>query len=81
MPNINVRLRLEDIANNLDKVVEHIVQYSGIQARDALAIENLSARIAERATRIFAASQEAQGHPSPDRIVRGVRKALGYTSP
>jgi cell division FtsZ-interacting protein ZapD len=81
MANINVRKRLENISDDLEKVLQHITNYSGVPEKDAIAIDNLATTVAELGARILAAAQAAQGYPSPEHIVRNVRKALGFTNP
>ena len=81
MANPNIRKRLDNIADELDMLVQHVVQHSGVSAKDALAIDNRCSDIAEQAARIAAEAREAQGNTSGKTLVRDVRRALGYTTP
>lgn len=89
MANINVRKRLDAIASELDKVGRHVVQYSGIDARESHAVQQTCSEIIQMAGRLIEeaelADRQSGGGVSPGRGKRGVvkrlRKALGYTYP
>lgn len=77
MPNLNVRARLDKIQREIDQVVKHVVQYSGVDAKDAVMIDNTAAGIAEQAARICELARSQMGEPNPNTIAK-VRKALGF---
>jgi hypothetical protein len=81
MANPNIRKRLDNISDELDMLVEHVLQHSGVSAKDALAIDNRCSDIAEQAARIGAEARLRQGNTSGETLVRDVRRALGYTTP
>ena len=81
MANPNIRKHLDNIADELDMLVKHVVQHSGVSTKDALAIDNRCSDIAEQAARIAAEARHTQGNTSGKTLVRDVRRALGYTSP
>jgi len=81
MANPNIRKRLDNIADDLDMLVQHVVQHSGVSTKDALAIDNRCSDIVEQAARIAAEARAAQGNTSGETLVRNVRRALGYTIP
>lgn len=81
MPNPNVRKRLDNISDELQILLEHVIQHSGVSEKDALAIDNRCCDIAEMAARIGAEARARQGNRSSKTLVRDVRKALGYTYP
>jgi hypothetical protein len=59
MPNINVRKAIEKISNDVNRVGEHIVQYSGIDPRDARFVESVCEDIAKTASQIAQLAREA----------------------
>ena len=81
MANTNVRKRLDNICSELDMLAEHVKLHSGVSAKDAVAIDNRCADIAEAAAHIGAEARLRQGNTSGETLVRDVRRALGYTSP
>jgi hypothetical protein len=81
MANPNVRKRLDNISDELDMLVKHVVQHSGVSEKDALAIDNRCADIVEQAARIGAEARLRQNNRSGETLVRDVRRALGYTNP
>lgn len=81
MPNINVRKKLENVSNQLDQIIEHVIQYSGIPSKDAQFIDNVSTQICEASARLAALARDAQGDRSATRLVTDVRRTLGFTSP
>jgi hypothetical protein len=52
MPNINVRKAIEKISDDVNRVGQYIVDYSGIDPRDARFIENVCEDIAKTASQI-----------------------------
>lgn len=80
MANINVLKRLQSIETELNAVRRHVQQYSGIDARQALAIDNTATSIALEATRIVMEAQQKQGIKSGN-LFKKIRKALGFTNP
>lgn len=81
MANINVKKRLEAISNDLDAVLKHVSQYSGVDANEALFIDNLATSIAESASMLAAAARSVRGDKSAGKLTKGVRKALGFSRP
>ena len=82
MANINVKAALTRIGNDLARVHKHILYYrgvgkvdAGIIDRDATAIAELAAEIAEIA-RMDAGQRITHGS-----LLKKVRKALGFTHP
>jgi hypothetical protein len=80
MPNIRVRQAILRIQTEINRVGHHIVQYSGIDKKDALAIDNAASDIATTAAQIAELAQQAQGVRTTG-AKRRVRKALGFTYP
>ena len=80
MANIRVKPALEKIDNDLARVVEQIVHYSGIDQKNARFIENAASGICQAAARIVEIAQSTQGMKYPD-TEKKVREALGYTYP
>jgi hypothetical protein len=81
MPNIRVKARLESLADELQTVLQHVVQHSGVSPKEAVAIDNRCCEIAESAARIAAVAREASGNRTAETVVRNVRRSLGYTNP
>lgn len=81
MPNIRIKSRLETLADELQTVLQHVIQHSGVSPKDAMAVDNRCCEIAEMAARIAAVARETQGNRTADTVVRDVRRALGYTHP
>jgi prophage DNA circulation protein len=81
MANMNVRKRLEAISNDLDAVLKHVSQYSGVDAKEALFIDNVATGIAEAASILAAEARRVSGNRSAASLRKNVRKALGFTKP
>jgi hypothetical protein len=60
MPNINVRKAIEKISNEINRVGQHAVDYSGIDPRDARFIENVCEDIAKTANQIAQLARAAE---------------------
>lgn len=80
MANIRVKQALEKLDAEINRVGNHVAQYSGVDGLDARAIERTATDICETAAQIVQLAQEAQGVRSPD-LRRKVRAALGFTTP
>lgn len=80
MANIRIKAALDRISRELSAVRYHAIQYSGISAKDAIAIDNLATAIAEEAAIIAAEARQTRGIKA-DTLVTKVRKALGFTYP
>jgi hypothetical protein len=61
MPNIRVRQAIERIQTELNQLGEHIIHYSGIEKKDALAVDNAATDIAATATQIADLARTARG--------------------
>lgn len=59
MPNINVRKAIEKISNEINRVGQHIVDYSGVDPRDARFVQNVAEDIAKTASQIAQLAKEA----------------------
>ena len=81
MANPNVRIHLDNIAEELGMLLQHVIQHSGVSEKDAMAVDKRCDDIAEMAARIGAVARERQGNRSSKTLVRNVRRALGYTTP
>ena len=81
MGNMNVRARLDRISKDLTAVVKYIEQYHGVSRDEAVMTDNDATNIAEQAARICQAARLATGDRSATKVVRAVRKALGFTYP
>jgi len=81
MPNINVRKKIEEISNELDRLAEHVGTYSGIQLKDATFVDDVATSVAVTATQIAALARAVQGNRSAEHVVRDTRRALGFTHP
>jgi hypothetical protein len=67
MPNIRVKQAVERIAKELRQVRKHIEMYSGVDAKDARAVDRLALDIIDDAHRISdAASSWFSGEDEPD---------------
>jgi nitrogen regulatory protein PII-like uncharacterized protein len=60
MPNINVRKSIEKISNELNRVGQHVVDYSGIDPKDARFVENVCEDIAKTASQIAQLARDAK---------------------
>lgn len=81
MANMNVKKRLESIESDLYAVLKHVSMYSGIDAKDAMAIDRIAAGISEAGAALAAEARAVSGNTSGKTLVKNVRKALGYTRP
>jgi len=82
MANMNVKKRLESIDAELRAVLFHVKQHSGVDARQAVLVDNAATCIVESAAAIAEVAREAQGiRERPGSLVRKIRKALGFTRP
>jgi hypothetical protein len=81
MANINVKQRLERLSRDMDALVKHVVQYSGVDKKDAFLIDNMATDLAAQAARLAGEARAAAGDRSAMKLVKQVRKALGFTSP
>ena len=81
MANPNLRKRLDNIADELEMLVLHVAQHSGVSAKDALAVDNRCSDIAQLVAQIATEARHVQGNTTGKTLVRDVRKALGYTHP
>ena len=81
MANIRVRASIEKISNDLNRLAEHISQYSSIDAKDARFVDNIATDISVTAAQIAAMAREVQGNTSSETLVKKVRKSLGFTNP
>lgn len=79
MANMNVRKKLESIDAELQRVATHVAQYSGIDARDARLIDDLSTDIAVVAANIASEARSKMGDRAAPGLVAKIRKALGFT--
>jgi len=59
MSNPNVRSVLEGISDDIDRLYEHVVQYSGVPRKDAAFIRNVSVQIERRAQELIDLCDEA----------------------
>jgi hypothetical protein len=59
MPNLNARRAIEKISSDLNRVGEHILNYSGIDQRDARFVENVAEDIAKTGSQIAQLAREA----------------------
>ncbi len=62
MANIRVLASLEKTASDMKKIHEQVVAYSGIDAKDALRVQNACGEIAELARTIDNLAQEVRTH-------------------
>ena len=60
MPNIKVCRAIEKIGNDINRLGEHIVQYSGVDPRDARFVENVAEDIAKTASQIAQLARETR---------------------
>ncbi len=81
MPNINAKVRLERIAAEMEKITQHVVLHSGVDAKSADFIEWRCQEIIQSAARIAQEARKAQGNQSYKTLVTKIRKALGFTYP
>ena len=80
MANMNVKKRLEKLSNELDQLVTHVVQYSGIDKKEAMLIDTMATSLAAQAARLASEARAAQGQPAAHLLVTRVRRALGFYS-
>jgi hypothetical protein len=82
MSNIRVRAAIERIQTELNQLGEHIISYSGIEKKDAFAVDNAATDIATTAAQIAELARAARGTSTkPGTLVRQTRRALGFTVP
>ena len=81
MANVNVPAALARASADLEKALKQISMYSGVSAAQAMLIDNEATSIAVMAARIAAEARATRGDRSASRLVRAVRKALGFTNP
>lgn len=81
MANVNVPAALARASADLEKTLKQISMYTGVSAAQAVLIDNEATSIAVMAARIAAEARAARGDRSASRLVRAVRKALGFTNP
>ena len=72
---------MERIAKDINQVAKHVALYSGVDKKDANAVDNLAADIAVTATQIAEIARASAGNTSSTTVVKNVRRALGYTTP
>jgi hypothetical protein len=80
MANPNVKKQIDKIDDELQVLLKHVNQYSGISEKDAFYIDTRCSNIAQSAARIGAIARQARGDKTSKKLVRSVRKALGYTT-
>jgi len=81
MANINVKLSLAKTAQDMRKIVKHVVMYSGIDEKQAREIDDDATEIAEIAAEIASHARQAMGNKSAGSLRKSVRKVLGFTAP
>jgi len=81
MANMNVAKRLEKISNELSEVVKYVVQYHGVDSKEARLVDNIATDIAEQSAALAGLARESQGDRSAGKLRKQVRKALGFTVP
>jgi hypothetical protein len=81
MANVNVDAALDRAYKDLLKALQQIKMYSGINKKKALMTDNTASQIAQLAVAICVEAREVMGDKSAGRLLRDVRKALGYTVP
>lgn len=81
MANIRIKEALERISTDLDRVAHHAAVYSGVSKEHAMAVDTLATSIAQTAASISAIARATQGDRSADKLVKNVRKSLGFTKP
>ena len=83
MAHMNVLKRLERISRELSKVAQHMELYSGVDSLEALAVDTQATQICEQASMLAGDAREVLSHGTQKkvRLVRSVRKALGFTNP
>jgi len=79
--NIRILPALHKIGVLLELVRVQALHYSGVSKKDAVLVDNDATKICEMAAEIAAAARLAQGDRSASRLVKDVRRALGYTRP
>jgi hypothetical protein len=81
MANIRVKQALDRIGRDMRRVREFIQYHHGVPREDALLTDNEATAIAVEAAAISAMARHAMGNRSAGKVVKRVRKALGYTYP
>jgi hypothetical protein len=82
MANINVKQRLERLTTELDQVVKHVLQYSGVDKKDAFLIDSMATSLVTQGARLAEEARKAQGvRTTGHSLEKKVRKALGFTFP
>jgi hypothetical protein len=82
MANINIRAALTRIGDDLTRVRNYTVQYGYISKEDAGIIDRDATAIAELAAEIAQVARKAAGQRvAPGSLLKKVRKALGFTYP
>ena len=78
---MNVRLRLERIEQDLQKVAEHVAHHEGVPYGKAVPLDNSCSNIILLAAAIAAACRKQMHDASASALEKRVRRALGYTTP
>jgi hypothetical protein len=83
MANVRIKAAIERISNDIDKTVKAAVMYSGVEKKDAISVGNTASEIIQQAARLLGLARIAEGYqPGEDeKLVKKIRKALGYTYP
>jgi hypothetical protein len=81
MANINVKIRLNRISNEVTKTLTQVRDYSGMDLTEAIMIDNTCCSIIEQLTKISIISREKMGEKHATKLTKRVRKALGYVIP
>lgn len=77
MANINVSKRLSNLRRDLSKLLNHVVEYSGLPSRDVQTIERDATDLATLAVQLASAARQYTGDPNPTRtILDNIRSAV-----
>jgi hypothetical protein len=79
--NIRVKQGLEKLSNELDKLAKQINQYSGIDEKEAMFVDNVATQMTVQLAAIAGLARTVMGNKSGGKLVEKVRKALGFTYP
>jgi len=81
MANMNVRKRLEKIEREMREIILYVEQYHGVPKEEAHQVDNEASVICQQAARLASTARKSMGISDASKLVKQVRKALGYTVP
>jgi hypothetical protein len=81
MAKLTIRKRLEKLSEELASMGVYIRDHESDLQEDASQIDNLATGISQQGAALAAVARKVQGHRGTERLVKQVRKALGFSYP